>query len=347
MALHKAFSSRVKRGFLNLLVKILVTGATGFLGQHLCRGLVEKGYQVTALQRSTSDTSLLAELDLNFATGDVTDLSSLEVAVHGQEAVIHAAGHLAYWGRLRATQNQVNIEGTRNVVAVSQRAGIRRLLFVSSVAAIGIPERGQPPADESFPFNLESSPLNYPVSKKRAEELVITGCKNGLDAVIVNPGALLGKWGRYFRGSEGVEKIRKRPVAFYYTGGRNLVHVADVVHGIVSALEHGRSGERYILGGENLTYQETARIAAARLGRKILLLPVLPLVTSLLSALDPIISAAGQRPPITRETHFTSSRFQYYSSAKAERELGYRARPFSDILEDMLQWYDKRSSLIA
>jgi dihydroflavonol-4-reductase len=328
-------------------MKILVTGATGFLGHYLCRGLVEKGYQVTALRRSTSDPSLLAGLDLDFAIGDVTDQPSLEAAIRGQEAVIHAAGHLAYWSRLRATQNQVNIEGTRNVVAASLRAGVRRLLYVSSVASIGIPERGQPPADESFSFNLENSPLNYPISKKRAEELVITGCRNGLDAVIVNPAALLGEWGRRYRGSESVEKIRRGPVAFYYTGGRNLVHVGDVVNGILSALECGQSGERYILAGENLTYKETARIVAARLERKIPLLPVLPVITGLLSALDPLSSAAGHRPPVTREIHFTSSRFQYYTSAKAVRELGYRFRPFSDILEDILHWYDQRTNLIA
>jgi dihydroflavonol-4-reductase len=133
----------------------------------------------------------------------------------------------------------------------------------------------------------------------------------------------------------------------YYTGGRNLVHVADVVEGILCALELGQRGERYILAGENLTYKETARIVAARLGRKIPLLPVLPVITGLLSALDPLSSAAGRRPPVTREIHFTSSRFQYYTSAKAVRELGYRSRSFSDILEDILHWYDQRSHLIA
>jgi dihydroflavonol-4-reductase len=347
MALHQAFSPGLERRFLTILMKILVTGATGFLGHHLCRRLVEIGYQVTALRRDTSDTALLDGLNLSYATGDVTDQASLEAAAQGQESVIHAAGHLAYWSRLRATQNRVNIEGTLNVVAASLRAGVRRLLYVSSVAAIGIPEQGQPPADESFSFNLENAPLNYPISKKRAEELIFNACKDGLEAVIVNPGALLGKWGSYYRGSEGVEKIRKRPVAFYYTGGRNLVHVADVVDGILCALEHGHSGERYILGGENLTYQETARIVAARLERKILLLPVLPLVTKLLSALDPLTSATGRRPPITYEIHFTSSRLQYYSSAKAVSELGYRYRPFSEILEDMLHWYDQRSDLIS
>ena len=104
-------------------MKILVTGATGLLGHHLCRSLIERGHHITALRRGTSDISLLAGLDLDFALGDVTDLSSLEAAARGQEAVIHAAAHLAYSSRQRATQNQVNIEGTRNVVAASQQAG--------------------------------------------------------------------------------------------------------------------------------------------------------------------------------------------------------------------------------
>jgi dihydroflavonol-4-reductase len=189
--------------------------------------------------------------------------------------------------------------------------------------------------------------LNYPISKKRAEELVIAGSKNGMEAVIVNPGALLGEWGRHYRGSEWVEKIRQRQIAFYFTGGRNLVHVGDVVEGIISALERGTSGERYILGGQNLTYEETARIVVARLKRKTLLLPVPPLATGLLSAFDPLSSAVGRRPPITRESHFTSTRFQYYTSGKAIRELGYRSRPFPDILEDILNWYDQHPGLVA
>jgi len=328
-------------------MKILVTGATGFLGYHLCRNLVEMGHQVTALRRSTSDTGLLTGLNLNLAMGDVTDRISLDEAVRGQEIVIHAAGHLAYWSRLRDTQNKVNIEGTRNVVDASRRRGVRRLLYVSSVAAIGIPDQGQPPADESFTFNLEDELLNYPISKKRAEEIVIMGCKNGLDAVIVNPAALLGEWGPHYRGSEWVEKIRDRPVAFYYTGGRNLVHVTDVIEGMLSVLERGRSGERYILAGENLTYQDTTRIVAKRLGRIPLLVPVPSIVTRMLSMFDPLISATGRRPPFTREIHFTSSRFQYYTSAKAERELGYHSRSFSEIVEDILHWYDKRSSLVS
>lgn len=328
-------------------MKILVTGATGFLGSHLCRTLIKKGYRVTALRRAASDVSSLAGLDLDFATGDVTDPASLDGAVKDHEAVIHAAGHLAYWSRLRNEQNQINIEGTRNIIDACRRLGARRLLFVSSVAAIGIPAKGEPPADETFPFNLERSPLNYPISKKRAEELVIAGNSEGLETVIVNPGALFGEWGRYFRGSEWVDKIRQRKVAFYFTGGRNLAHVDDVVEGIVSALERGRNGERYILGGENLTHYESARLVAARLKRKVLLLPVPPFVTGSLALLDPLFSASGRRPPVTREIHYTASRFQYYDSSKAKRELDYRFRPFADIIEEIVNRRDQRSGIVS
>lgn len=328
-------------------MKILVTGGTGLLGHHLCRSLVEGGHRVTALKRPTSNTSLLTGVDLEFAPGDVTDPPSLDSAARGQEVVVHAAAHLAYWSRERDRQNQVNIEGTRNVVRASQQAGVRRFVFVSSIAAIGFPDRGKLPADESFQFNLEHGELNYAITKKRAEEHVLAACKTGLDGVIVNPATLFGTLGDQYRGSEWVNKIRSRRLTFYYLGGRNMVHVADVVQGLISAMERGRTGERYILGGENLTYKEIAQQVAARLERKTMLAPVLPPITGILSAFDPLISAVGRRPPVTREVHFTASRFQFFTSAKAEQELGYVYRPFSAIIEDILEWYDQRTRSIT
>jgi dihydroflavonol-4-reductase len=330
-------------------MKVLVTGATGFVGSHLCRTLVERGFHVTALRRSTSNIDLLGGLDLDFALGDVTDPYSLEAAARGQEAVIHAAALAGNsWSRLRSTHNQVNIEGTQNVVAACQRAGVRRLLYVSTVAAVGIPEHGQPPADEDFPFNLDKGIFNYAISKKRAEEVVITGCRNGLDAVIVNPSTILGEWGSSYRGSEWVEKICHRRIAFYFTGGCNLVYIGEVVDGIICALERGRSGHRYILAGQNLSYKEAAHIVARRLGQTTLLLPVLPLATRLLSALDPLSGLTGWRlQKKYTDIHFIAPLFQYYTSAKAIEELGYRSQPFSDILEDILHWYDQRPGIIA
>lgn len=323
-------------------MKIAVTGATGLLGNYLCRSLTKRGHQVTALRRAESNTRLLTEMEIEYALGDVTDGSSLESAFRGHEVVFHAAAHLAYWSRERERQDHVNIQGTRNVIAACQCAGVRRLVFVSSIAAIGFPERGMPPADESFPFNLEHGKLNYAVTKKRAEEYVLASCKNGFDAVIVNPATLFGSLGDRYRGSEWINKVRGRRFAFYYSGGRNMVHVADVAQGMISAMERGRTGERYILGGENLTYKAIAQQVAARFGQRITLVPVLPLMTGVLSSLDPLISLMGRRPPVTREVHFTASRFQFYSSAKAVQELGYSYRPFSAIIEDILEWDDQR-----
>ncbi len=126
-----------------------------------------------------------------------------------------------------------------------------------------------------------------------------------------------------------------------------MVHVADVVQGMIAAMEKGRTGERYILGGENLTYKQIAQQAIARLSQKTMLIPVLPQITGILSAFDPLISAVGRRPPVTREVHFTASRFQFFTSAKAERELGYVYRPFSAIIEDILEWHDQRTRSIT
>lgn len=328
-------------------MKILVTGATGLLGHHLCRRLAERGHRVTALKRPASNIDLLNGVELEYAPGDVTDFPSLESAIRGHEVVIHAAAHLAYWSKERKRQDYVNIEGTRNVITASQQAGVRRFVFVSSIAAVGFPERGMPPADESFQFNLEHGKINYAITKKRAEELVLAGCKDGLDSVIVNPATLFGTLGHRYRGSEWVDKLRGKRFAFYYLGGRNMVHVADVVQGMIAAMEKGRTGERYILGGENLTYKQIAQQATTRLGQKTMLAPVLPQITGILSAFDPLLSAVGRRPPVTREVHFTASRFQFFTSAKAERELGYVYRPFSAIIEDILEWHDQRTRSIA
>jgi dihydroflavonol-4-reductase len=209
--------------------------------------------------------------------GDVTDAESVSLAVAGHQVVIHAAA-LVGSAPLEA-HRAVNEGGTRNIVTVCQRLGVERLVHISSVAAIGIPDERCRPADEAFAFNLEGSGLGYHISKWRAEQVVIRGVANGLDAVIVNPSSIKGPCGQLFRGGELVDGVRRRPVVPCFSGGTNFVHVDDVVDGVLSALSHGRSGERYILGCENLTLAEMARMAADLLGVKRVLVTVPPLVT--------------------------------------------------------------------
>src|SRR5579883_2035083 len=153
-------------------MKILVTGASGFLGAHLCRRFVQDGHEVTALCRPTSDDRAIAELPLRRVDGDVTNPADVRAAVVEQDAVIHAAGNLAYWRQVRSTQTRVNVDGTRHIAVACREAGIRRLVHVSSVAAIGIPRRGDGPADEDFRFNLGTTGLNYHRSKALAEEAI-------------------------------------------------------------------------------------------------------------------------------------------------------------------------------
>jgi dihydroflavonol-4-reductase len=308
-------------------VKVLITGATGFLGSHLCRQMAAGGFQVTALHRPDSYTGALQGLDLKFRTGDLNDARSLADAVEGQDAVIHAAAIIgdAAGQRLYNT----NVDGTRLMARICREQKVRRLVHVSSVSAIGIPPAGVV-ADERFPFNLENSGLNYHLSKKRAEEAVLEEAERGLEVVIVNPSWIFGLHGKRFRGSDEVYKVCRSPLMPYFPGGLCIVHVDDVVAGIVSALHRGKTGNRYILGGENLTYREFARRCASTLGLKRYPVPVWPVVTRVAMRLLPKRFPAGYR--------YISEGSQCYSSEKAKSALGYQWRPFESILTECVSF---------
>jgi dihydroflavonol-4-reductase len=311
-------------------MRVLVTGGTGFLGSHLCARLVQEGYEVTVLRRATSDLGALAGLEVRHVVGDVTETESVSRAVRMQEIVIHAAA-LVGFAPLEA-HRAVNEGGTRNIVIACQRHGVERLVHISSVAAIGIPKNRCCPADESFAFDLEGGALGYNISKRRAEEVVTRAVAEGLDAVIVNPSWIHGPNGRCFRGHEIPDGVRRRPIVPCFSGGINVVHIDDAVDGVVAALRRGRAGQRYILGGENLTWREMARLAADMLGIKRVLVTVPPLVTGLAAwagrAIAPLTS---HRPRHTYDVCF-SGRFRFYDSRKAVEELGFTPRPYAEIV---------------
>lgn len=324
-------------------MKALVTGATGFLGSHLCRRLVSDGFEVTALCRPTSEADRIADLPITIKTGDVTDRQSVEAAVSGNDVVFHAAAHGAYWGHHKKIQNEINIEGTRNVVDACQRSVVKRLVFVSSITAIGIPE-DERPAGEDFQFNLEHTSLNYHISKKRAEEIVFDAVGKGLDAVIVNPSNIWGPYGDAYRVAEHVEKVRGKRFIPYFTGGICIVHVDDVVEGIIAALHRGKTGERYILGGDNLPLKRIAQLAARSQNLKPRFVPLPRAVTWLAAAiLESVALISRRRPHVTFITHQLASRFQYYDSSKARRELNFNARDFETILAECVSFLEARN----
>jgi len=311
-------------------LKILLTGATGHLGARLARRLCELRHEVRALCRPTSSLERLAGVPIETARGDVLDRDSLYRATRGCELVIHAAADANYWRQDCARQMRVNVEGTRHVAEAARREGVRRLVHVSSVAAIGIPTSAAP-ADETFRFNLDGTGLTYHLSKRRAEEAVLAEAARGLDAVIVNPASIE----RPERTVALLEKTRRHSWISYFSGGNCVVHPDDVAQGVVAALERGRAAERYVLGGENVTFRAQAERAARLLGvqRRFVRVPALATWAAAI-ILEPLARARNAPPRIAYMVHYCANRLQFYDSTKATRELGYRPRGFGQMLDE-------------
>jgi dihydroflavonol-4-reductase len=313
-------------------VKALVTGGTGFLGSYVVRRLVAEGHEITVLRRESSATVALDGLDVGFVVGDVRDRDSVRRALEGQDAAIHAAGGLT-GDPSRPESYETNVAGTRNVVDACLDAQVERLLHVSSVSAIGIPP-DQEPIDESFRFNLQGTRLYYNLSRHRAEEVVRDGVARGLDAVIVNPASLWGRFGDAYRGAEVLQLVRDGRWKVT-PGGVCIAHVDDVAAGIVGALGRGVAGERYILGGDNLTYGQWVGQVAAALGVEPRSGPGSRL--HLLAAAFGILAQVHPRFHASYVRATFAARYAFYDSSKAVRELGYTPRSFDAILEECVR----------
>ena len=320
-------------------MKVLVTGATGFLGTHLCRRLVADGHTITILRRASSNTDALRNLPVRYEIGEITDAACVNRATKGQEVVIHAAACMQRKNNSRDIFYAVNVAGTRNVVQACRRYQVRRLLHVSSVAAIGIPDKPLEPATEDFCFNLDRSGLHYHISKHQAEAAVAEGIAQGLDAVIVNPTGLSGPSGPLFRGSEIIRIVLGARILRYPSGGVCVVHVEDVVDGLIAALDRGLCGNRYILGAENLTFLQMMERTAATLGVKRIYIPIPVAVTKAIAIVAQWCSTvrlSGFSAAYAK--YYCASRFSYYDSSKARHALGFRPRSFDAILEESMQY---------
>jgi dihydroflavonol-4-reductase len=321
--------------------KVLVTGASGFVGSAVARGLVEAGFSVRALVRNKSPRAHLSGLDLEFCEGDLRDRRSLERAIGGARYVFHVAADYRLWARDPSEIFAANVEGTRNLMEEAMRAGVERVVYTSSVATLGLRPDGWA-ADESVALREEQGIGAYKRSKIAAERLVDTMvAERGLAAVIVNPSTPIGP--RDVRptptGRIIVEAAKGRIPAFVDTG-LNLVHVDDVASGHLAALRHGKIGERYILGGQNVLFAQMLADVAGLVGRR----P--PRVRLPWQALVPVAFAAeaaakvtGREPFATLNGVYMAKHRMFFASAKAEQALGYRSRPYVQGIEDALQWF--------
>ena len=323
------------------LGRVLVTGATGFVGSAIVRAFLGAGYPVRALVRAASPRVNLAGLEVETIEGDICDADTIARAMAGVRHVAHAAADYRLWARDPEAIVRTNVDGTRIVMEAALAAGIDRVVYTSSVATLALRGNGQG-ADETLPLPETAAVGAYKRSKIVAERLVQKMvARDALPAVIVNPSTPIGP--RDVRptptGRIIVAAASGRMPGFVDTG-LNLVHVDDVAAGHVAALERGKIGDQYILGGENVLLADMLRAIALIVGRRPprISLPRGPLYPLALAA-EMIATVTGREPLLTLDGLRMSRQRMFFSSAKAARELGFRARPYGDGLRDAVDWF--------
>jgi dihydroflavonol-4-reductase len=325
---------------------VLVTGASGFVGSAVARKLIGAGFAVRVLIRPTSNVSRLAGLDLEPAVGDLRDAEAVSRAVNGARWVFHVAADYRMWARDPTEIYRSNVDGTRTLMEAAIRCGVERVVYTSSVATLKTSPRGEI-ADETMPLTERDAVGAYKRSKVAAERLVEALVQKGLPAVIVNPSTPVGAGdvkptptGRII-----IEAATGRMPAFVDTG-LNMVHVDDVAEGHLLALRHGRIGERYILGGQNASLADILRVVAETVGRRPprFRIPRHAIIPLALTA-EAIARRTGREPFVTMDGLRMAKNRMYFISGKAERELGYKARPFAEGIRDAIAWFRQKGYL--
>ena len=336
-----------------MLMKAFVTGATGFVGSHVARVLAEQGADLRLLVRASSDPKNIQDLRAERVTGDLRDPASLEKVMSGCDAVFHVAADYRLWVKDPDQMYRANVDGTRAILQAARNNRVRRVVYTSSVATIGFgnprpvaknaTRTGHPQwPDEDSPVSLDEMIGHYKRSKFMAEQVAIKAGHSGMDVVIVNPSTPIGE--RDIKptptGRIVVDFLKKKFPAYVDTG-LNLVDVRACAEGHVAALERGRSGERYILGGENLTLKQILDKLASITG-----LPSprvrLPYFVALASGVvDTAVTGVLLRrePRVTIDAVRMGRKKMFVSSAKAERELAWKAGAVDDALRRAVEWF--------
>jgi dihydroflavonol-4-reductase len=328
-------------------MRALVTGATGFVGAAVARALLKQGWQVRALARPGSDRSNLNGLAVEVCEGDLTQPESLTPALQDCEALFHVAADYRLGVRDFDQLYRTNVDGTRAILAAARAAGVQRIVYTSSVAAVGIPKDGTPGAEQT-PVALENMIGHYKRSKFLAEEVVREAARAGAPVVIVSPSTPVGPGDvkPTPTGQLVLDAAAGRMPAYVDTG-LNIVHVDDVAAGHLLAYEHGKPGERYILGGQDMTLRQILREISALVGRKApsIRLPygvVLPMAY----IAEGWAKITGRSGRLTLESVRMSRKRMFFSSEKAVRELGYTYRAPVLAFEDAIRWFRESGRLI-
>jgi dihydroflavonol-4-reductase len=321
-------------------VRALVTGATGFVGSAVARRLLRDGHRVRVLARAGSDRRNLQGLDVEVVEGDLTKPSTLLPACEGCDALFHVAADYRLWAPDPSELYRSNVDGTRAILDAAKRVGVPRIVYTSSVATLGIPKDGTP-GSETTPVSVDDMIGHYKRSKFLAEEEARKFAAEGLPIVIVNPSTPIGPYdikptptGRVVRDAMAGK------VPAYVDTGLNIVHVDDVAEGHWLAFERGVVGERYVLGGFDMSLREVLTEIADIAGRSP---PKIRLPHAVVMPIAYVSEAwarlTGMNPIATVEEVRMSKKRMFFTSEKARRELGYVARPARLALEDAVRWF--------
>ena len=322
-------------------MRCFVTGATGFLGSHVARKLLAKGADLRLLVRASSRTDNIADLPAEQVVGDLRDLGSLKRGMADCEFVFHVAADYRLWAVNGQELYQANVEGTRNILQVARDSGVRRVVYTSSVATMGFGNNGRM-TDEDTPVALANMMGDYKRSKFMAEQLVIEAARGGQDIVIVNPTTPIGErdikptpTGRI------VVDFLKRKFPAYVDTGLNLVDVKDCAEGHLLAMEKARPGERYIVGGENLTLKQILDKLAALTGLPSPSIRLPYAVAYATGVVDTLVTGKmrNREPRVTLDSVRMGRKKMFVTSAKAERELGWNPGPVDGALRRAVEWF--------
>ena len=316
---------------------VLVTGASGFLGWHVARILLRKGFRVRALVRSTSKLTELEEAER--VIGDLRDAGSLERAVAGCELVFHVAADYRLWAKDESEMYRSNVDGTRNILAAARKAGVERIVYTSTVGCIGMPDGKL--GDESTPVSINDMPGAYKRSKWLAEEVALDESRKGLPVVIVNPTAPVGDHDvkPTPTGKMVVDFLTRKMPAFIDTG-LNIIDAAETAEGHWLACERGKVGERYILGGENLTLEQIFGKLAKLSGVSA---PTVQIPYALAYVAGAVSTAwakvTGVEPRAPLDAVRMSRHKMWVATEKASKELGFTASPAEVGLAKAVEWF--------
>jgi len=322
-------------------MKAFVTGSTGFLGSHVARVVQSNGAELRLLVRPSSRLDNIVDLNAERALGDLRDLNSLQHAMAGCDVVFHVAADYRLWAVNGQELYDSNVEGTRNVLQAAKDCCVRRVVYTSSVATMGFGNNGRL-TDENTPVTLSNMIGDYKRSKFMAERLVIDAARDGQDVVMVNPTTPIGE-GDIKPTPTGriIVDFLKRKFPAYVDTGLNLLDVLDCAKGHILALEEARPGERYILGGENLTLKQILDKLAVITGLPSPKIELPYVVAYATGVVDTLVTGKlrGREPRVTLDAVRMGRKKMFVSSAKAERELGWNPGAVDGALRRAVDWF--------